>query len=63
MMKAPEAGSFQMLGTYETLGSKLSHEILKKFADGRLHLRKVSRRTFIPFKIENLLILLTLFVT
>jgi hypothetical protein len=31
----------QVLGSFETLGSKLSHGTSKKFADVRLHLRKV----------------------
>ena len=61
-MKSPEAGSLQMLGSLEILGSKLSHETSEQFAYVRNHLRKVSKITLIPFKIENLLILLTLFV-
>ena len=34
---------FQALGSFETLGSKLSHGTSKKFADVRTHLRKVSK--------------------
>ena len=37
---------FQALGSFETLGSKLSHGTSKKFADVRTHLRKVLRRFF-----------------
>ena len=32
---------FQTLGSFETLGSKLSHGTSKKFADVRTHVRKV----------------------
>ena len=32
---------FLALGSFETLGSKLSHGTSKKFADVRTHLRKV----------------------
>ena len=41
MRKVLETISFQVLGSIETLGSKLSHGTSKKFADVRLHLRKV----------------------
>ena len=41
MRKALETILFQVLGSFETLGSKLSHGTSKKFADVRLHLRKV----------------------
>ena len=34
---------FLALGSFETLGSKLSHGTSWKFADVRTHLRKVSR--------------------
>ena len=33
---------FQELGSFETLGSKLSHGTSKKVADVRIHLREVS---------------------
>ena len=36
---------FQALGSFETLGSKLSHGTSLKFADVRTHLRKVSKNT------------------
>ena len=39
--KVLETVLFQVLGSFETLGSKLSHGTSKKFADVRLHLRKV----------------------
>jgi len=39
--KVLETILFQVLGSFETLGSKLSHGTSKKFADVRLHLRKV----------------------
>ena len=41
MRKALETILFQVLGSFETLGSKLSHGTSKKFADVRIHLRKV----------------------
>ena len=41
MRKVLETISFQVLGSFETLGSKLSHGTSEKFADVRLHLRKV----------------------
>ena len=41
MRKVLETILFQVLGSFETLGSKLSHGTSKKFADVRLHLRKV----------------------
>ncbi|OFR14055.1 hypothetical protein HMPREF2904_10615 [Streptococcus sp. HMSC072G04] len=43
--KALETIKFQELGSFETLGSKLSHGTSKKFADVRTHLRKVSKMT------------------
>jgi len=43
--KVLETILFQALGSFETLGSKLSHGTLKKFADVRSHLRKVSQNT------------------
>ena len=45
MRKVLEMRSFQALGSFETLGSKLSHGTLKKFADVRTHLRKVFKMT------------------
>ena len=36
---------FQGLGSFETLGSKLSHGTSSKFADVRPHLRKVLKMT------------------
>ena len=43
--KALETIKFQELGSFETLGSKLSHGTSSKFADVRTHLRKVSKMT------------------
>ena len=40
--KVLETILFQALGSFETLGSKLSHGTSSKFADVRTHLRKVS---------------------
>ena len=40
--KVLETLLFQALGSFETLGSKLSHGTSSKFADVRTHLRKVS---------------------
>ena len=40
--KVLETLLFQALGSFETLGSKLSHGTSLKFADVRTHLRKVS---------------------
>ena len=42
--KVPETQLFQELGSFETLGSKLSHGTSSKFADVRTHLRKASRK-------------------
>ena len=39
--KVLETISFQALGSFETLDSKLSHGTSSKFADVRTHLRKV----------------------
>ena len=47
--KVPETQLFQALGSFETLGSKLSHGTSKKFADVRPHLRKVSKMTLSTF--------------
>ena len=41
--KVTETIMFQVLGSFETLGSKLSHGTSLKFADVRTHLRKVSK--------------------
>ena len=41
MRKVLETILFQVLGSFENLGSKLSNGTSKKFADVRLHLRKV----------------------
>ena len=41
--KVLEILEFQALGSFETLGSKLSHGTSLKFADVRTHLRKVSK--------------------
>lgn len=46
MRKVAETTKFQLLGIFETLGSKISHETLKKFADVRTHLREVSKNRF-----------------
>ena len=43
--KVPETTMFQALGSFETLGSKLSHGTSSKFADVRIHLRKVFKIT------------------
>ncbi|MFC2796747.1 MAG: hypothetical protein ACFN4N_03600, partial [Streptococcus sp.] len=40
--KVPETRLFQALGSFETLGSKLSHGTSLKFADVRTHPRKAS---------------------
>ena len=45
MRKVLEILEFQALGSFETLGSKLSHGTSLKFADVRTHLRKVSKKT------------------
>ena len=45
--KALETIKFQELGSFETLGSKLSHGTSSKFADVRTHLRKVSEMTLL----------------
>ena len=43
--KVPETQLFQALGSFGTLGPKLSHGTSSKFADVRTHLRKVSKMT------------------
>ena len=50
MRKVLETTMFQVLGSFETLGSKLSHGTSAKFADVRTHLRKVFKRTFPSIK-------------
>ena len=45
MRKVLEILEFQALGSFEALGSKLSHGTSLKFADVRTHLRKVSKKT------------------
>ena len=45
MRKVLETRLFLALGIIETLGSIISHGTLKKFADVRTHLRKVSQIT------------------
>ena len=57
MRKVLETILFQVLGSFETLGSKLSHGTSKKFADVRTNLRKVlkdilsPKRTFVSAKV------------
>ena len=41
--KVPETKLFQELGSFGALGPKLSHGTSSKFADVRIHLRKVSK--------------------
>ena len=45
--KVLETRWFLALGSFETLGSKLSHGTSSKFADVRTHLRKVSMMTLV----------------
>ena len=47
MRKTPETLKFQVFGSFETLGSKLSHGTSKKIADVRHHLRKASKESFV----------------
>ena len=47
MRKTPETLKFQVFGSFETLGSKLSHGTSKKVADVRHHLRKASKESFV----------------
>ena len=42
--KVPETQLFQALGSFGTLGPKLSHGTSSKFADVRTHPRKASRK-------------------
>ena len=44
--KVPETIVFQALGSFGTLGPKLSHGTSSKFADVRTHLRKASKKTY-----------------
>ena len=60
--KVPETRLFQELGSFETLGSKLSHGTSKKFADVRTHLRKVSKKNLHLIEKENRLVLFSLFL-
>ena len=43
---------FLALGSFGTLGPKLSHGTSSKFADVRIHLRKVSKRSLSSIKKE-----------
>ena len=43
--KVLETGLFLALGSFGTLGPKLSHGTSSKFADVRTHLRKVAKMT------------------
>ena len=45
MRKVLETRLFLALGSFGTLGPKLSHGTSSKFADVRTHLRKVSKMT------------------
>ena len=47
MRKTPETLKFQVFGSFETLGSKLSHGTSKKVADVCHHLRKASKESFV----------------
>ena len=47
MRKTPETLKFQVFGSFETLGSKISHGTSKKVADVRHHLRKASKESFV----------------
>ena len=47
MRKTPETLKFQVFGSFETLGSKLSHGTSKKVADVCHHLRKASKEIFV----------------
>ena len=62
MRKVLEIQVFLELGIFETLGSKISHGALKKIADVRTHLRKVTKNLFfkrISYKKERKLFLLS----
>ena len=47
MRKTPETLKFQVFGSFETLGSKLSYGTSKKVADVCHHLRKASKESFV----------------
>ena len=47
MRKVLETRLFLALGSFGTLGPKLSHGTSSKFADVRTHLRKVSKMIFL----------------
>ena len=50
--KVLETLLFLALGSFGTLGPKLSHGTSSKFADVRTHLRKVSKRSLSSIKKE-----------
>ena len=50
--KVLETPLFLALGSFGTLGPKLSHGTSSKFADVRIHLRKVSKRSLSSIKKE-----------
>ena len=50
--KVLETPLFLALGSFGTLGPKLSHGTSSKFADVRTHLRKVSKRSLSSIKKE-----------
>ena len=50
--KVLETLLFLALGSFGTLGPKLSHGTSSKFADVRTHLRKVSKRSLSAIKKE-----------
>ena len=50
--KVLETPLFLALGSFGTLGPKLSHGTSSKFADVRTHLRKVSKRSLSAIKKE-----------
>ena len=50
--KVLEIPLFLALGSFGTLGPKLSHGTSSKFADVRTHLRKVSKRSLSSIKKE-----------
>ena len=54
MRKTPETLKFQVFGSFETLGSKLSHGTSKKVADVCHHLRKASKESFVLMGRANL---------
>ena len=52
VIKVLETPLFLALGSFGTLGPKLSHGTSSKFADIRTHLRKVSKRSLSSIKKE-----------